>query len=191
VSPSAPTRPDSWQRVSWPLYLLAGLGFIPILGFFIGSLAVTWGLVSERPGARRAAAIGATGALLNALAVVVIMATATGGNGGFRQEYRKAIGQNLVDLVQALEEYRAHADAYPETLEVLRTARGPLRAVQILDLGAGVFRMPRSYQYVVAPDGSSYDLFSVGPDGKPGTIDDIRPLLPDSSRGRTGLRPAP
>ena len=52
-------------------------------------------------------------------------------------------------------------------------------------------RMDRNYQYLVAPDGSGYRLFSVGRDGKPGTGDDIHPLVPDSLRGRTGLNPTP
>ena len=177
-------------RATWPLYLVAGLSFIPIVGFFIGSIAVSWGLVSGRPGARRAVAIAATGALLNAVGAVVLMSTAArSGSSAVQQGYRGAVVQGLAEVVQALEEHRAKAHSYPESLQALQRARGALRPVQVFDLGAGVFRIPRPFQYVVAPDGMSYDLYSVGPDGKPGTEDDIRPAAADSLPGKRGAPP--
>lgn len=184
IEPSAePPRP------TWPLYLLAGLSFVPFLGFFVGSVAVSWGLISSRPGARRAVVIAGTGALLNAVGAVLLVTVLGSGNAVYREEYVLGVRQNLGELVLALEDYQASAHAYPESLQALQRARGPLRPLQILDLGAGLFRVPQPFQYVLAPDGASYDLFSVGPDGKPGTDDDLRPLVPDSLRGRTGLRP--
>jgi hypothetical protein len=188
-----PARPAPPSRPVWPLYLLAGLAFIPFLGFFVGSVAVSWGLMSSRTGARRATAIAATGAFLNIIALFVLAGTMARGNGSvaFREGYRQAIAQGLDEVVLALEEYRAKADTYPASLQELQRSRGPLRPVQIMDFGAGLLRVPGPYQYVVAPDGRSYDLFSVGPDRKPGTDDDIRPVIPDSLQGKTGLRPSP
>lgn len=55
------------------------------------------------------------------------------------------------------------------------------------DLVRVVYRL---YQYHLAPDGGTYDLYSVGPDGRPGTDDDIRPVLPDSVAARSGYRPS-
>lgn len=184
IQPSAePPRPN------WPLHLLAGLSFVPFLGFFIGSVAVSWGLISSRPGARRAVAIAATGALLNAVGAVLLVTVLGPGNGLYREEYTRGVRENLGELVLALEDYQARAHSYPESLQALQRARGPLRPIQILDLGAGLFRVPQPFVYVRASDGTGYELYSVGPDGKPGTEDDLRPLVPDSLRGRTGLRP--
>lgn len=183
---------DTRDRPIWPLYLLAGLSFIPVLGFFVGSVALSWGLLSTRRGAGRAIAISATGALLNLVLVIVVSITMTR-DPAFQQTNLQRIRQDLERVVLALEESHARSDAYPETLEALQRERGPLHPLQVIDLGPGVIRlaMPQQFHYIVAPDRSSYDLFSVGPDGKPGTNDDIRPVIPDSLRDRTGLRPQP
>jgi hypothetical protein len=65
----------------------------------------------------------------------------------------------------------------------------PLRLLNIYDQTAGIFVFPRVYEYHLAADGSSYDLFALGPDGKPGTADDVRPALPDSLLRGTGYGP--
>jgi hypothetical protein len=63
-----------------------------------------------------------------------------------------------------------------------------LKLVNIQDNSAGVFRMPQSYQYRLAPGGRTYVLFAVGSDGRPGTPDDVFPVLPDSVARRSGYR---
>jgi hypothetical protein len=180
--------PPRQPRPLWPLYVAAGLSFFPVFGFFWGSVAVSWGLVSSRPGARRAVVIAATGALLNLIAMVVYL-TSTAGKGTYQVGYQMGIRRGMGDIVAALEEYHSQLHHYPESLGALNQERGPLRAVPITDMGAGIFHVnvARSYQYSVAPDGLSYVLFSIGPDGEPGTDDDIRPLVPDSLEGKTGL----
>jgi hypothetical protein len=180
-------------RPSWPLYLLAGLAFLPVMGFFIGSVALTWGLLSGRPGARRASVIAATGALLNVAGMVLLLTTGMEQNGALREGFIASIQQDLGRIVVALEEHHDETRSYPPSLPALNQARGPLRAVSITEMGPGVLRMrlSRNYQYILSPDGSGYYLFSVGRDGKPGTSDDIRPLVPDSLIGRTGLKSTP
>ena len=61
----------------------------------------------------------------------------------------------------------------------------------ICDHSQGLLRLPRLYEYHVSSDGSSYDLFAVGPDGVPHTAADVRPDLPDSASRHSGYRPAP
>lgn len=176
-------------RPSWPLYVAAGLSFIPFIGFFWGSIAVSWGLVSSRAGARRAVVIAATGALLNVVGIFVFMSTSLGG-GAYREAYQLGIRRSMGDVVAALEEYHDQTHGYPASLRELNVARGPLRVVPVTDMGPGILHvnLARQYQYTLAPDGSSYDLYSVGRDGKPGTADDIRPLVPDSIADKSGLR---
>ncbi len=185
-SASAPARRP---KPSWPLYLAAALSFVPVLGFFLGSIAVTWGLVSSRPGARRAVVIAGAGALLNIVGIFVIGALANR-----RPEVREAgilrIRENLGAIVVALEEQHALTHHYPRSLAAMNQARGVLHLLPIMETGPGLFqlRFTRNFQYILAADGLSYDLFSVGPDDKPGTNDDIRPLMPDSLVGKSGLR---
>ncbi len=185
MEPSDPAR----RRPIWLLYLLAGLSFVPGLGFFFGSIAVSWGLVSSHPGARRGLIIGAVGAVLNLAVIIVSLSTMGRGNPAFQRGVVEQTQRQLGDVVAALESYRAATNSYPPTLLALQRARGPLRPVNILDFGGGALRMPRMYQYVPAANGLSYDLFAVGPDGKSNTSDDVRPVLADSLLGRTGLRP--
>lgn len=58
----------------------------------------------------------------------------------------------------------------------------------MLDQSAGIFRF-QMFRYVLAPDGESYDVFGAGVDKKPGTDDDVRPVIPDSMTAHTGYRP--
>jgi hypothetical protein len=171
------------------LYAAAWLAFVPVVGFFWGSIAVSWGLLSSRRGARRAVIIGAIGALLNIVVMFVMLSTAFSG-GAYQEAYRLGIRRSMGDVVVALEEYHEETHGYPQSLKELNLARGPLRIVPITDMGAGILHvnLSRQYHYALAPDGSSYDLFSVGPDGKPGTEDDFRPLIPDSLATKTGFR---
>lgn len=112
------------------------------------------------------------------------------GRAAFQQENRKGVEDNLLQVVRALEEHHAKAFSYPASLMILERVRNPLGGVPIYDFSAGILRFA-PYHYVLASDGQSYDLFSVGPDPKPYTKDDIRPVLPDSLRSKSGFRPAP
>ncbi|HEU5218758.1 MAG TPA: hypothetical protein VFU23_08860, partial [Gemmatimonadales bacterium] len=136
-------------KPAWPLYLVAALAYIPLLGFFLGSVAVTWGLVSSRPHARRAAVIAATGALLNVLLVVLAIVVPGPGRVAFQQENRNAVEESLGEILAALEAHHAATHAYPASLKALQRARGPLHALPIYDFSAGVLRF-RPFQYVVS-----------------------------------------
>lgn len=184
VVPAAPPR----RKPAWPLFLLAGLSFIPILGFFIGSVAAGWGLVSSRRRALVAAGIGAGGALLNLIALFGLgLMLGTKGGPELEQAQAQIARQSLFEVVMALEAYREAEGHYPPSLGALQQRLGFRRPVNIADPTAGIFRF-RPYQYELAPDGASYDLYAVGLDRQPGTADDIRPEVPDSLEGRVGLK---
>ncbi|MGQ0703880.1 MAG: type II secretion system protein GspG [Gemmatimonadales bacterium] len=183
VPPASPKR-----KPAWPLFLFAGLSFIPVLGFFIGSVAAGWGLVSSRRRALVAAGIGAGGALLNLVGLFALgVLMETKGGPELQQARIQVTRQSLLEVVTALETYREEAGHYPTSLVALQQRFGLRRPVNIADPTAGIFRF-RPYQYELGPDGMSYDLFAVGPDRKPGTADDIRPALPDSLEGKVGLK---
>ncbi len=166
-----------------------GVGaFLPGFGVFFGAGAVTWGLVSDRPRARLGVILGGTGAFLNLLAAVVIVAR-FGDSPAMEQSRRRLARQNLGQIVVELERYRGRTGRYPSMLQELVGHPIPVRFINIQDQTAGVFGF-RVYQYRLTPDGRGYDLFATGPDGQSGTQDDVRPVVPDSLVGRTGYRPS-
>ena len=129
--------------------------------------------MSSRRRALVAAAIGAGGALLNLIVIFGFSFFGSGKRPEFREARLQLTRQELADVALALEAYRKQEGRYPPSLIVLSQRLGLRRPVNIFDPSAGFLTM-RPFQYKLAPDGTSYDLFSVGPDGKPGTEDDIR-----------------
>lgn len=179
------------RKPGWPLVGLAVLSIIPGFGIFFGAAAATWGLLSERRHARLAIGLGATGALLQLLVAGVFLSTSNQHSPLFRQAFSEMARQDLGKVVAALELYRQRESVYPASLPELQRKLGLKHPVNILDRSAGLSLRSPTYQYRLAEDGKSYDLFAVGPDGKPDTEDDIRPVLSDSLRKRSGLRPPP
>lgn len=171
-------------KPSWPLLLAAALSFIPILGFFIAAVAITWALVSSRPKARRALIIAAVGALLTVVEIGGAMLLIDD-KVSFRDAFAEVARENLGEVVLALEEHRAANGSYPPDLLRLR-ASYPL--LNTTDQTGSLFSQKR-YQYRLHEDGG-YDLFAVGQDGEPYTADDVRPVLPDSLLGASGYRPS-
>ncbi|HET8648838.1 MAG TPA: type II secretion system protein GspG [Gemmatimonadales bacterium] len=173
---------------SWPLFVVAGCSFLPGFGIFFGAIAAVWGLVSDRPRALLAAGVGATGAFLNLAGSAAVM---------IRMRHDPVIQaaeadvtqQDLVRLVTHLEAYHHRTGDYPPSLLTLVGTPIPTRLINIYDHSGSLLAAPHPYQYVLAPDHQSYDLFSAGPDGKPGSRDDIRPILPDSVQLHSGYRP--
>src|SRR5690242_695276 len=178
------------RRSGWPLLVVAALSFVPGFGLFVAAGAVTWGLVSNRRRARLAVAIAATGALLNLVAAAVLVRSMEHQDAFQRAELAQA-RQDLTRLAHELEQYRARTGRYPANLQLLIGMPIPTHLVNIYDHSQGVFHLPRLYEYHLSPDGSTYDLFAVGPDGVPHTADDVRPDLPDSVSRHSGYRPAP
>lgn len=182
--PLVPSKP----KPSWPLLLLAALSFLPGIGFFFASAAVAWALVSDRPRARIALGLGAAGALLQIVAIVVLIITLRD-DPAMRRATRATTVADLNRLVVALDRYKANSGRYPATLQELAGYPIPLRMLNIYDQSAGPFHV-RPYLYRLAADGRSFDLRALGPDGRLDTPDDIHPELPDSLAAHSGYRPS-
>ncbi len=178
------------HKHAWPLLLVAGLAFLPALGFLFGSAAVTWALVSERPRRTLSLILGGTGAVLNVVVPILMIAFVPQRRLLFQKAEAEQTRRDLTKVVTELERYHARTGEYPPTLHVLVGGLIPSRFINIYD-HSSILRWNRTYGYVVSDDGTIYDLVSFGPDGIPYTADDIRPEVPDSLRQSVGYRPGP
>jgi len=181
--------PGAPRRRGWPLVLVACGSLIPFLGILFAATALSWALLTDRPRRKLAIGLVVAGSVLN-VGGVALIGVLTEGNDTAAGERAAAARRDLAALVGLIEQYRADHGRYPSDLLTLTTAYFP-RPVHVYDMVPAGFRVPRTYQYRLAADGASYDLFSVGKDGIPYTPDDVRPVLPDSILARSGYRPAP
>lgn len=186
---TAPEKPAPGP--AWPLFVIAALSFIPVLGIFFGGAAATWGLVSKRRRAMLAAMIAMAGALANMGGLVVYAVRSGGGSGGMSGLWVETAKIELTGVVMDLEKYHAREHAYPASLHALPGYGGRFQLRKLLDQSGGPLVQPHEFQYILSADGETYDLFGTGPDNTPGTADDVRPVLTDSLKAHSGYRPQP
>jgi hypothetical protein len=105
-------------RRAWPLLLVAGGAFLPGLGFLFAAVALAWSLLSDQPRARWAAGLAALGAGLNLVAAGLLL-WYLHGNPNFAAALQTSVRQDLLNVVQALEDYRAQWQEYPRELSAL------------------------------------------------------------------------
>lgn len=159
-------------KSSWPLLTLAVTSFIPGFGFFLAAAAVTWGLMSDRPRARLAIAIGVGGALFQIIGLG-LMYWKIQDDPAVQSVRAASTTGDLTRIVAELERYRHNTGHYPGSLKQLVGDPIPTVLININDHSASIFGL-KPYQYHLAGTGRSYQLFAVGPDGTPGTSDDIQ-----------------
>jgi hypothetical protein len=171
--------PVARAKRSWPLLTLAATSFIPGFGFFLGAAAVTWGLLSDRPRAKLAVVIGMVGAMLQLAGTALVMWTMHD-NPVMRKAMVTTAARDLARLAVELDAYHTRTGYYPGSLQELVGYPIPTRMININDVSAGLFRQ-QPYQYHLSSNRQTYTLFAAGPDGAPGTSDDIYPNLPDTT----------
>ncbi|MEO8295838.1 MAG: DUF1772 domain-containing protein [Gemmatimonadota bacterium] len=184
---SPPAASTDRPKASWPLMFLALTSLIPFLGFFSGSVAVTWGLLSDRPRARAAVLVGGAGALLNIIGLLVFTFLMED-SAEMRKRRVATASRDLTRVVVELDSFHHREGKYPDTLLELIGQPIPHLLINISDGSGGVFKQ-RFFEYRPSRDRQSFDIFSSGPDGVPHTGDDLRPTIPDSLQEHTGYRP--
>lgn len=185
-----PDQPDKSLRSPTPLFVVAVLSFVPIVGIFFGAAGATWGMISSRRRAMLAAMISLAGAFANIAGLILFSVLSPGSQTASADANRAMTQREMLKIVVALDRYHDEKHAYPASLPELKQSLGILHPLNLLDYSGGIFHF-KNYQYVVAADGESYDLSATGPDNKSGTADDQRPVLPDSLKAHTGFRPPP
>ena len=90
----------------------------------------------------------------------------------------------LAQLVRDVEYYKVVTGHYPNDLKELQSA---VPDAVIYDTSRIQMQMDPFY-FQLRDGGTTYHLFSAGPDRKPFTSDDLQPRIPEDQRKRTGLR---
>lgn len=184
-----PVPEETWgpkEKVGPGPFVLGGLSFIPILGAPLGAIALVWGLISRKRGAKWAAALGAAGILFS----VVLFGSGyyfVRRGGPMKEVWNQMAVSQLDALVPEIELYKLQTGAYPESLEALRRSLPRQDLPPIRDPSSFAFgKTPRLFFYKrVGAD--HYYLRGVGPDGVPFTADDILPRITPKPNSKIGL----
>jgi hypothetical protein len=170
-------------------YVLSLSSLIPLFGIAGGIGAILYGLSKRRLGGMKIVLIGSAGLIF----------TLMNGVSDFYTKMKQPVSSQepapvrlteirLNDLVRGLEAYRERNGAYPDSL------------VQMLDQADTTYSIldpmdsqppdvgQRRLVYEPGPTREAYRLFSAGPDGAPGTADDIFPSLAPEALAGTGYR---
>jgi hypothetical protein len=169
-------------------YVVGGLAFIPLIGLLFGIAAIVWGLVTNKSGGKRVAALGASGIVLTVVLYGSLFYFGFVQRGGVYDDLRaKLVQSSLNSLVPSIEFYKIQNGRYPESLEQLQHSLPKESFVSVYDSSIPSFSGQPPYFYYERVDADHYYLRSVGPDGKPFTGDDIVPQITIPPNGKIGL----
>lgn len=148
-------------------YVIAGVGFIPLVGIPFALVSLIRGVINCRNGGIKLAVLGVLGLMLTVSLYGTLFYEGFVKRGGMFDDLRTKQAQMLLnDLVPKIEYYKLQKGYYPDTLNDLQKFFGKESVTFIYDPTA---------------------LLSVGGDQKPFTHDDIIPTLNESERSKTGL----
>ena len=179
---------DRKDRLGATAYVIGGLSFIPLFGFFIGLAAVIWGLVTRKAGGKLLAAIGAGGMAFTVAIYGGLFYFGFIQRGGIYDHLRLQLAQSQLNrLVPVIEFYKVGSGSYPESLEQLAASQPKDSLIFVYDpLDVSSWATPR-YFFYQRVDADHYYLRGVGPDGLPFTADDIVPQVDPKFAGKIGL----
>ena len=172
-----PINETDSQRNPWaiPALVLGCVGLIPVLGLITGSLAIIFGCIglaqikSKKQTGKGMAVAGISIGTLGIFVTIAIysslfyMAKNVQKNVNFDESFTLLTKNNLTSIMGHLEKHKREFGEYPDDLKFLSDEG----FVQKNDM----YGNPYYYQRFE----DTYDLFSLGKDGKLGTEDDIYP----------------
>lgn len=162
-------------------YAFGCASFVPLLGIFVGVIAIAIGLSSRKKGGRVLALLGAGGIAFSVLLYGSLFYFGFVQRGGVYDGLRAQMAQSTINaLVPQIEFYRLQHGTYPPSLDALRKASSRQSVLMTFDPSTAI---PRPFYYERIGN-DHYYLRGVGPDGKPFTADDLVPNVdvPDGSR---------
>ena len=151
---------------------------IPLLGLLVAVISVIFGVAKLRVDGWKLILIGVVGILSTHFSYPWLGS--------------KFTVRDLHRCVTAIEFYKQVHGQYPKELKDLNEGKTGLENDKTLihdnDRGIGFFGRVPPYYYELLQDGTGYYLFSVGPDQKPFTSDDIYPNLTSEEISHSGYR---
>jgi len=169
---------STYKSDTRPPYLLGLLGFVPLVGAFVGVGLILYGLIKYND--RKLVLIGVACVLFTVLAYGSLVIISKSIN--FHEGYVPIAKEQLNSLAKNVEFYKIQKGEYPDSLAQLTKEDKMLfiyDPVQKPDSKQPNFR----YKKV----GKNYYLFSAGVDGVANTGDDIYPVPPVMKSGKAGL----
>jgi len=180
---SAPPALPAIARPPLPggYYAFGCASFVPLLGIFVGAIAIAIGLSSRKKGGKVLALLGAGGIAFSVILYGSLFYFGFMQRGGVYDGLRAQMAQSTINaLVPQIEFYRLQHGTYPPSLDALRKASSAQSMLMTFDPSSLI---PRPFYYERIGD-DHYYLRGVGPDGKVFTGDDLVPNVdvPDGSR---------
>lgn len=158
-----------------PPYLLGLLGFIPLVGFFVGIGLTLYGLIKYKD--IKLVIIGVF-CMLFTVFVYSFMIFGLDKFDVVKEGHVKMAQLQINGLIKDIEFYKLENDNYPDSLEQLVNDES---FVSIHDPIKGTNANGNDV-FIYKNLGDKYLLFSVGLDGKPNTKDDIYPKIKPNSK---------
>ena len=161
------------KEMNKPPYLLGLLGFIPLVGFFVGIGLTLYGLIKYKD--KKLVIIGVF-CMLFTVFVYSFMIFGLDKFSKVKESWAELSQHQINELVKDVEYYKLQNGKYPESLKQLSN-------VNIQDPVKGLNAREKDV-FIYKNLGDKYLLFSVGLDWKPNTKDDIYPKVkPNSNIG--------
>jgi hypothetical protein len=181
IPPRSPTLPQ---------LLVAGLGFVPVLGLPFALFSIAWGVSDRQRLGGKLVILGIAGPILSFAGFIgfvwFIIPMIFNGHSIYGRP-QKFVANWLTNAGTEIEAFHRATGRYPERLaEMAESTRylvfyDPSQPGQV---GGGLTRQ-KTFYYQRLSNPSGYYLFSVGEDGKAFTPDDV---LPAKSKELPGLR---
>jgi len=186
VATGGPTEMSS--DLTLPQLLVAGMGFLPLLGLPFALFAITWGLFIRKRRGAKLVIIGAAGPILSfaiSLGFVAFVIPMIFYGPSDKERAAKFLAPRLMGMGYEIEAFRRASGRYPAKLNEMAQSPRYLLAYdffQPTQVVKGYAKQPTFY-YQRLSDPPGYYLFSVGDDGKPFTADDVLPVPSDALPG--------
>jgi Type II secretion system (T2SS), protein G len=173
-------------------YIVAGLGFVPLVGIPFAIAAIVLGLIKLEIGGKKLIALGCLGILFTVVLYGGLFYFGFVQRGGIYDKLRGGLARiELTELVKNIEYYKIINGRYPDSLFELQASLGKQTFNSIYDPtqmhSLNFDPKNGTFYYQLTDDKSHYYLLGVGADQKPFTSDDLLPDLPEQDRAKTGL----
>jgi hypothetical protein len=184
------------EYISRLVYIPAIASFIPFIGIPFSISAVLWGISDWKIGGKRPVILASIGFVISLLVLgyfpwAINRLQKSSYLIEFKTNYAHAV---CAHVIRYLEYYKLGHGQYPDTLfELQEKDNTYFDQKDITDPFSyegitNVWNTGQPYYYFVSKDRNHYNLFSIGPDGKPYTQDDIFPEVLEEYKSVIGLQ---